>query len=44
MENPYNSDPDHALYEIFYNWDKDSLISELIGNMSEDEKMEILQD
>jgi hypothetical protein len=44
MENPYESDPDHALYEIFYNWSKESLIIELIDKMTEDEKIEIVED
>ena len=44
MENPYNSDPDHSLYEIFSYWSKESLIIELIDKMTEDEKIEIVQD
>ena len=44
MENLYESETDRTLYEILYNWTKDSLISELISIMTEDEKMDIVQD
>ena len=44
MENPYESDPDHTLYEIYLNMSKEYLITKLIDKMSEDEKIERIRD